>query len=58
MTAEQIVEFLNLKPHPEGGHFGETFRDDPHPTLSRMRGRVGLGAARRIDCDLFPAGAQ
>ena len=27
MTAGQIIEFLKLKPHPEGGHFGETFRD-------------------------------
>ncbi len=27
MTAGQIIQFLNLKPHPEGGHFAETFRD-------------------------------
>ena len=27
MTADQIIQFLNLKPHPEGGHYGETFRD-------------------------------
>ncbi len=27
MTAGQIIQLLNLKPHPEGGHFGETFRD-------------------------------
>ena len=27
MTAGQIIELLNLKPHPEGGHFIETFRD-------------------------------
>jgi uncharacterized protein len=27
MTAEQIIELLNLQPHPEGGHFIETFRD-------------------------------
>lgn len=27
MTADQIIELLNLKPHPEGGHFVETFRD-------------------------------
>lgn len=26
MTAEQIVELLGLKPHPEGGFFRETFR--------------------------------
>jgi len=27
MTAEEIIRALNLKPHPEGGHFRETFRD-------------------------------
>jgi uncharacterized protein len=27
MTAGEIIRFLNLKPHPEGGHFRETFRD-------------------------------
>ncbi len=27
MTAEKVIAMLGLKPHPEGGHFGETFRD-------------------------------
>jgi predicted cupin superfamily sugar epimerase len=27
MTAEDIVHLLDLQPHPEGGHFRETFRD-------------------------------
>jgi predicted cupin superfamily sugar epimerase len=27
MTADEIIRALNLKPHPEGGHFRETFRD-------------------------------
>jgi predicted cupin superfamily sugar epimerase len=26
-TAERIIRVLKLKPHPEGGHFRETFRD-------------------------------
>jgi predicted cupin superfamily sugar epimerase len=26
-TAAEIIARLNLKPHPEGGHFRETFRD-------------------------------
>ena len=26
MTAEEIITRLGLKPHPEGGHFVETFR--------------------------------
>jgi uncharacterized protein len=25
--ADRLIELLDLKPHPEGGHFRETFRD-------------------------------
>lgn len=27
LTAAEVVRLLDLKPHPEGGHFRETFRD-------------------------------
>lgn len=27
MTADDVVKMLGLAPHPEGGHFRETFRD-------------------------------
>lgn len=27
MTADQIIRLLALAPHPEGGHFRETYRD-------------------------------
>ena len=27
MTADEVIRLLDLKPHPEGGHFRETFRD-------------------------------
>lgn len=27
MTADEIIATLGLAPHPEGGHFAETFRD-------------------------------
>ena len=27
MTTDDIIRLLDLKPHPEGGHFRETFRD-------------------------------
>jgi uncharacterized protein len=27
MTARHIIRLLNLRPHPEGGHFIETYRD-------------------------------
>lgn len=28
-TAADVVRMLDLKPHPEGGHYRETFRDEP-----------------------------
>lgn len=31
LTAEVVIRLLNLAPHPEGGHFRETFRDGPGP---------------------------
>ncbi len=31
MTPDDIVRLLDLKPHPEGGHFRETFRDEGSP---------------------------
>jgi predicted cupin superfamily sugar epimerase len=30
-SADDIVRLLGLVPHPEGGHFRETFRDAPGP---------------------------
>jgi predicted cupin superfamily sugar epimerase len=27
VTAEDIIDLLGLQPHPEGGHYRETFRD-------------------------------
>lgn len=37
MRPEQIIERLGLRPHPEGGHFKETWRDRPDDG-SRGRG--------------------
>lgn len=28
LTAAAVIRLLNLKPHPEGGHFREMFRDE------------------------------
>jgi predicted cupin superfamily sugar epimerase len=28
MSAEEVVRLLGLAPHPEGGHYRETFRDE------------------------------
>ena len=47
LAAAEIIRLLGLKPHPEGGHFRETFRDPR-----------AIGRPRRIDRDLLPAGAR
>src|SRR5262245_58171376 len=31
LTADDIIRLLELAPHPEGGHFRETFRDGAAP---------------------------
>lgn len=35
MTAADIIRRLDLKPHPEGGHYRETFRDQPRDGAGR-----------------------
>lgn len=37
MTAAEIIALLDLKPHPEGGRYRETFRD-PHEVAGRSAG--------------------
>lgn len=39
MTADQVIARLALAPHPEGGHYRETFRDPP------AEGRRGAATA-------------
>jgi len=35
-TAAEVIRLLDLRPHPEGGHFRETFRDPrPGPIAGR-----------------------
>lgn len=31
LGANEIIRMLGLRPHPEGGHYAETFRDAPGP---------------------------
>jgi predicted cupin superfamily sugar epimerase len=35
LSADDVIRLLDLKPHPEGGHFRETFRDSRHVEGSR-----------------------
>lgn len=37
MTADEIIAALKLQPHPEGGHFIETFRDNATDAGGRSR---------------------
>ena len=36
-SAADVIRILNLKPHPEGGHFRETFRDEDVAASARAR---------------------
>lgn len=38
LTPGEIIRALNLKPHPEGGHYAETFRDAEQDSTGRSRG--------------------
>jgi uncharacterized protein len=35
LTAAEVIRLLDLRPHPEGGHFRETFRDPRHDANGR-----------------------
>ena len=37
LTAADIIARLELKPHPEGGHYRETFRDNAFDASGRSR---------------------
>jgi predicted cupin superfamily sugar epimerase len=45
LTAEQIIDTLQLKPHPEGGFFSETFRAEPLPMALPARGERSASTA-------------
>ena len=36
-SASDIIASLDLKPHPEGGHYRETFRDSSVDAIGRSR---------------------
>ena len=35
LSAAEVIRLLDLRPHPEGGHFRETFRDPRHDASGR-----------------------
>ncbi|MFG1379541.1 cupin domain-containing protein [Xanthobacter autotrophicus] len=46
LSAEEVIALLELQPHPEGGHFRETFRDAPS-------GRDVAGEARGASTAIY-----
>lgn len=46
-TAAEIIRLLDLKPHPEGGHYRETFRD------ASFRGHPGDERARDLSTAIY-----
>jgi predicted cupin superfamily sugar epimerase len=45
LTAADVIRLLDLKPHPEGGHFRETIRDERAGTRAHSTGIYFLLAA-------------
>jgi uncharacterized protein len=52
LSAADVIRLLDLKPHPEGGHFRETFRDallvSPPPQAGEARVGAGRAASTAI----------
>ena len=46
LTAREVIGLLDLKPHPEGGHYRETFRDP-------ARGRGAGGGERSVSTAIY-----
>jgi len=53
LTAQDVIRLLDLKPHPEGGHFRETFRDAPQPHPPPHAGEGGLGVGRAASTAIY-----
>ena len=46
LTAAEIIRLLDLKPHPEGGHYRQTFRDPlTYPPPQAGEGKMGAACA-------------
>jgi uncharacterized protein len=51
LTADEIIAHLKLAPHPEGGYFRETFRDEPgHKGRSHSTAILYLLRAGEVSC--------
>ncbi len=57
MTAREVIERLGLQPHPEGGHFRETFRDPDADASGRSVARRSTICWRRVRFRMAPVDA-
>jgi uncharacterized protein len=53
LAAADVIRLLDLKPHPEGGHFRETFRDAPPPYPPPQAGEGRVGGARAASTAIY-----
>jgi predicted cupin superfamily sugar epimerase len=53
ITAADVIRLLDLKPHPEGGHFRETFRDTPPPYPPPHAGEGRVGVSRSASTAIY-----
>ena len=53
LTAADVIRLLDLKPHPEGGHFRETFRDAPLPYAPPLAGEGRKKAPRSASTAIY-----
>jgi predicted cupin superfamily sugar epimerase len=53
LTAADVIRLLDLKPHPEGGHFRETFRDAPPPSPPPQAGESRVRVARAASTAIY-----
>jgi uncharacterized protein len=49
LTADAVIRLLDLKPHPEGGHFRETFRDTASTAIYFLLARGERSHWHRVD---------
>jgi uncharacterized protein len=42
LSADDVIAMLGLQPHPEGGHYRETFRDSPGATSAKRAASTAI----------------
>jgi predicted cupin superfamily sugar epimerase len=53
LTAPEVIRLLDLRPHPEGGHFRETFRDSVPVSPRPLAGEEGAEATRAASTAIY-----